>query len=218
MDFNKQSMRKVAMMVMFVTSLSMTHAQTFNEWFKQKKTQIEYLVDQIAALKAYGAVVNKGYEIAGDGLAAIFYNKDGDYRQHSDYFISLRSVKRGIKNYSKLPAIDNMKGQIEKQARQLLSVTTEFLTAGEKNYINRVCTGLVEKSKELATETAMIRSDDRLPMKDDERIQRVDKAYLEMQDLYRFSVSVTNGVRSLVVSRRGQAELLNRLSSLYGSR
>lgn len=218
MDFNKQSMRKVAMMVMFVTSLSMAHAQTFNEWFKQKKTQLEYLVDQIAALKAYGSVVNRGYEIAGDGLASIFYNKDGDYRQHSDYFISLRSVKRGIKNYSKLPAIDNMKSQIEKQARQLLSATTEFLTANEKKYINRVCTGLVEKSKELATETAMIRNDDRLQMKDDERIQRIDKAYLEMQDLYQFSVSFTSEVRSLVVSRRGRAELLNRISLLYGSK
>ena len=49
----------------------MESAQTLAEWTQQNKTQIKYLVEQIAALQAYALVAEKGYSIAKTGLNAI---------------------------------------------------------------------------------------------------------------------------------------------------
>jgi 3-phenylpropionate/cinnamic acid dioxygenase small subunit len=60
------------MVMMFLVNASLINAQTFDEWFKQKETQIKYLVEQIGALKAYGEVVKRGYDIAHNGLTNVF--------------------------------------------------------------------------------------------------------------------------------------------------
>ena len=48
-------------------SFQAAKAQTFAEWFQQKKTQIKYLTEQIAALEQYGNYVKQGYRIAQGG-------------------------------------------------------------------------------------------------------------------------------------------------------
>lgn len=52
----------------FVFSFQLAEAQTFDEWFRQKKTQKKYLVQQIAALKVYLGYLKEGYEIAQKGM------------------------------------------------------------------------------------------------------------------------------------------------------
>lgn len=64
-------MRKFLLIVMISFSACWVKAQTFNEWFKQKKTQIQYLIDQIAALQVYSQSLQKGYDIADAGLKFI---------------------------------------------------------------------------------------------------------------------------------------------------
>ncbi len=46
-------------------------AQNWNEWFRQKKTQIRYYVEQISALQVYIDLGQKGYGIYQDGLTVI---------------------------------------------------------------------------------------------------------------------------------------------------
>src|SRR3546814_4811730 len=59
-------------------------ATKWKEWFRQKKTQKEYLVMQIAALQAYIQVAKRGYEIAKTGLTTIGNIKDGDFNLHRE--------------------------------------------------------------------------------------------------------------------------------------
>src|SRR5690242_14181300 len=110
-------MRRMTLAGMFVMMAGMVHAQTFEEWFKQKETQIKYLVEQIIALKAYGEVMVKGYDIANKGLTNISGIKAGDYQQHSNYFLSLWKVKSDIKNYAKVASVYKMVAAIEQQRR-----------------------------------------------------------------------------------------------------
>ena len=46
-------MKKLLIMFLLGMLATTTQAQTFAEWFKQKKTQKKYLVQQIAALQVY---------------------------------------------------------------------------------------------------------------------------------------------------------------------
>jgi hypothetical protein len=191
-------------------------AQTFEEWFKQKETQIRYLVEQIGALKAYGEVINKGYDIAHNGLTNVFNNKEGDYRQHSNYFLSLWKVKTSVKSYSKVLSIFSIKADIEKQYRLIKPSTTGFLNDKERSYVNSVYANLISDCNDLADELQMIINDDHLQLKDDERIQRIDKIYLQMQHRYEFSQLFANEVKLLVMDRLKEAKEVNKLYSLHG--
>lgn len=204
------------MIGMFVIHANMLHAQTFEEWFKQKETQIKYLVEQIGALKAYGEVMNKGYDIAHNGLTNVFNSKDGDYQQQGNYFLSLWKVKPGVKSYSKVLSTLSMKTAIEKQYRLMKSSTTELLNDKERSYVNNVYLSLISGCNDLVDELTTVINDDQLQLKDDERILRIDKIYLDMQDRYQFSQSFANEIKLLVLSRVKEKNNVNKSYSLYG--
>lgn len=216
MDFNKRVMKKLILVAMLAIGVCVAKAQNFNEWFRQKQTQIKYLTEQIAALKAYGEVVNKGYAIAQNGLTEIFASKNGDYKQHTTYFNSLWKVKPGITGYSKVLSIYQMRDAMVKQQQLVMSLVTDLLTGKEKEYINSVYSNLIETCNNLITELNMITSDDQLQLKDDERIDRIDTIYLEMQDRYAFSQSFTAELKRLVMNRLKQKDESSKLSGLYG--
>lgn len=209
-------MRRMIIVGVLVMSAILVNAQTFDEWFKQKETQIKYLVEQIIALKGYAEVVNKGYDIAQNGLTSIADSKDGDHKQHSNYFLSLWKVKANIKSYSKVLSIYEMKADIERQYQLIKSSVSEFLNDKEKIYINAVYSNLCGHCSDLVNETEMVISDDQLQLKDDERIQRIDRIYFEMQDHYRFSQSFASEIKSLVTNRIKETNKIIKLSSLYG--
>jgi hypothetical protein len=208
-------MQRIIIVIVFVINASLLNAQTFDEWFKQKETLIKYLVEQIGALKAYGEVMNKGYDIAHNGLANVFNSKDGDYQQHSNYFLSLWKVKPGVKSYSKILSILSVKAAIEKQYRLMNSSATEFLNDKERSYVDNVCLNLTKGCNDLTAELEMVANDDQLQLKDNERIQRIDKIYLEMQDRYQFSQSFANEIKLLVIARLKERNEVGKLSSLY---
>jgi hypothetical protein len=209
-------MQKVIIVMVFLINACRVNAQTFEEWFKQKETQIKYLVEQIGALKAYGEVMNKGYDIAHNGLTNVFNSKKGDYRQHSNYFLSLWNVRPDIKSYSKVVCTYNMKANIEKQYQLIVSPATGFLNDKERTYIISVYMNLIGGCNDLLSELDMAINDDQLQLKDDERIQRIDKIYFQMQDRYQFSQLFGNEIKLLVIDRLKDGKEVNKLYSLYG--
>lgn len=208
-------MKKLVCFWICVVSTNLLNAQTFDEWFKQKETQIKYLLEQIAALKSYSEVINKGYDIAHNGLATIFNSKDGDFKQHGDYFLSLWMVKTGIKNYTKVASILETKAEVEKTNKAIKSLTTELLGAKERDYVNAVYSNLLNECNGLAGELKMIISDNQLQLKDDERLERIDKIYLQMQDRYEFSNYFSNQIKILALNRLREKKEVNKLSTLY---
>lgn len=208
-------MKKLVVFWICVMSTNFLNAQTFNEWFKQKETQLKYLLEQIAALKSYGEVINKGYDIAHNGLTTIFNNKDGDFKQHSDYFLSLWMVKTGIKSYSKVVSILRMETEVKKNTRAIKSFVTELLNAKERNYINAVYSNLLNECHGLADELKMVISDNQLQLKDDERLERIDKIYLQMEDRYEFSNYFSNQIKVLVLNRLREKNEVDNLSTRY---
>lgn len=209
-------MRSLIVAVVMVLITNMVKAQTFDEWFKQKETQIKYLIEQIAALEAYGEVVNRGYDIAHNGLTNVFGSKEADYKQHNSYFLSLWKVKPEIRNYSKVFSVYQMKGYVDKQQQLFKSSVTNFLVDKETDYINSVYSNLVGNSNNLISELYLITRDDQLQLKDDERINRVNRIYLEMERIYEFSQSFTNQAIILIANRLEEMKQTDKLSSLYG--
>jgi len=204
MDFLKSArMKKILLFLLLVSGASGLQAQTFAEWFQQKKTQKKYLLQQIAALQVYIGYAQKGYNIAKEGLTTIGGFTKGEFNLHTDYFNSLKSVNPEIKRYAKVADIIALQIKIvqnyNRTYRQINS--SDAFSNDELAYISRVFGRLLDDCDKTLDELITITTDSKLEMKDNERIDRIDKLYLDMQDKFTFSQSFSNDAKSLAASR-----------------
>lgn len=205
MDFNKSvRMKKILLfLLLFVSAAGSLQAQTFAEWFQQKKTEKKYLLQQIAALQVYIGYAKKGYKLAKEGLNTIGGFTRVEFNLHTDYFNSLKTVNPEIKRYAKIADIIALQIKIvqnyNRTHRRLNS--SDAFADDELAYISRVFNRLLSDCDKTLDELIAITTDGKLEMKDDERMKRIDQLYLDMQDKYTFSQSFSNEAKSLAASR-----------------
>jgi hypothetical protein len=198
-------MKRLFVMLTFCMGItSLVHGQTWEEWFRQKKTQKKYLLEQIAALKVYIDYARKGYKIASDGLGLIRKIKKGDLNLHAGYFASLNAVNPRIKNYSKVAAAIALQISIVKQLQQSLSGirTSGQFTADEIGYSEKVIERLLTDCLDSINELYLVITADQLALKDDERIKRIDQLYADMQNKHAFISSFSEEVGVLAMQRK----------------
>jgi len=183
--------------------MSCANAQTWNEWFRQKKTQKKYLIQQIAALKVYLKYLKEGYDVAKKGLGMIGDIKDGNFNDHSTYFASLSLVNPSIKQSGKIALIAQMQQQIMSEFNKLDDDCreNEYLTREELQYVRDVYSSMLAKCENSISELNTIVSDHSSQLKDDERIERIDLIYEDMSDKRDFARSFTNSTRMIMVQR-----------------
>ena len=180
-----------------------TKAQTFAEWTNQKKTQIKYLLQQIAANKVYIEYAQKGYSIARKGLNTIQHIKQGDFDLHRDFISSLSSVNPKVKSYARVADIIACQLRIVKTVGATIRNLKESnqFTSDELEYSKMVFERLLEESLKNLDELFVIISSGELQMKDDERIKRIDQLFIEMQDKYGFCQSFSDECSVLAMRR-----------------
>jgi hypothetical protein len=171
--------------------------QTFSEWFRQKKTQIQYLKDQIVALKAYQDMLEKGYEIATKGLDDIGSIKEADWNMHADHFGSLKEPKGAIRDDPRVQATRNLLAKIVENA----NVFSETVFAVENPSADLVAWAL--KTRNDATDIDIgsrfllddIVNGSDVSMQDDERLVILDQLYRGVQLMYRNSIHIMQDLR-----------------------
>lgn len=201
---------KMLFTILFLFFVATTEAQTAAEWTSQKKTQIKYLLKQIAANMVYIEYAQKGYGIARKELNTIQNLKKGDFHLHREFINSLGSVNPKVKSYARVADIIAYQLRIVK----IISTTMRNLkeshqfTSGELDYSKMVFERLLEESLKNLDELFLIITSGELEMRDDERIKRIDQIHLEMQDKYGFCQSFSDECSVLAMQRlRDQAEI-----------
>lgn len=211
-------MKRIVIVVLVLTVSVGAKAQTFKEWFEQKKTQIEYLVNQIAALKVYANTIEKGYRIAHEGLTVIGNIKKGDFSLHSNYFSSLKLVNPQIKTYWKVADIIQTEVSIIKsynRQNKLLHSSRSF-TSDEVKYCSAVFSNLLDGCNDIIDELIAMTTDHRLQMKDDERMERIDELHAAIKDRQKFILSFESEISLLAVQRARDQNDVVLLRSLLG--
>ena len=190
-------------MVLCAANLS---AQTRAEWFSQKSTQKKYLLEQIAALQVYSGYLAKGYSIANDGLNTIKSIKNGDLIQHTNYFTLLVTVNSQIKRDKKVADIIAMQISIVKQSGKAIKSyrNNHHFTPTEVNYLQSVFNTLISNCAKNLDELLDLITDGKLQMKDDERIESIDKIYSDMQDKQEFARAFSNNAADLSMQRSNE--------------
>jgi len=211
-------MKKLLFVLILILGAQVSYGQTWKEWFKQKKTQIEYYLKQIAALKVYTDYLQKGYGIAKDGTKLINDIKHGDFNLHNGYFNSLKSVSPAVRNYSKVASIISDQIAIQKLFRKLITYCNHVdqLTPSEKEYIRSVYSHLnVESGKDIDELTLVITSGE-LEMKEDERLKKIDQLYSSTRDKLFFSRSFSNQVTQLIHQRLSELLETEKSKKIFG--
>jgi hypothetical protein len=182
-------------------------AQTWNEWFKQKKTQRKYLVEQIAALKVYLGYVKEGYQIVQRGLYTIDNIQNGNFNLHRDFFSSLKNVNPAIAKSVKMADIMMFQIGILRDVNQIRKQATSEnkFTPQEIHYLSKVCSNLLFLSDANIAELTSLITSGNLEMKDDERLLRINKIYNEMQDQFAFAHEFNASAQSLSAARKENA-------------
>ena len=180
---------KIILMLCAILFASSAKSQTYDEWFRQKKTKLKYIAQQIAAFEVYAGYFKKGYKIVDEGWNAINDIKHGDFDLHNNYFTSLKQVNSSIGDYDKVHGITNLQMQILQvdDAIKKFIQDNENIQANEKEYIAKVMSNLLSKCADNLNELKTLTTNDSLAMKDDERLKRIDDLYTDMQDKYAFA-------------------------------
>lgn len=211
-------MKKILILFLFGMFATTTQAQTFAEWFQQKETQNQYLIQQIAALQVYIGYMQKGYSIAKEGLNTIGELKRGELNLHNGYFNSLKNVNPKIKQYAKVADIIAMQAIIiQRYGRTLRHVRKSgAFNSEELDYIMRVLGRLLDGCENTLDELIAVTSDGNLEMKDDVRLERIDILYQDMADKNTFSQSFNNETMVLAASRIKENNDVQTSRALYG--
>jgi hypothetical protein len=198
-------MKKVlSVTIIFLLAGLCAKAQTFDEWFKQNKTQIKYLIQQIAAYQIFESNLTDGYNISGIGLTFIDTVKTSEYNLHSNYFSSLKVVSPAVTGYSRTRDIISLSSAIVSNLNSLKKIIqTGIMTASDISYLNSVYSNMISRCNNSLDELTNLVTDGMYSMTDDQRINRIDRIYAEVKDKYAFSQSFTSEAALLSAQRQG---------------
>ncbi|MDB4926588.1 hypothetical protein [Mucilaginibacter sp.] len=213
---DKRRKLKGACLVSYILILvsAESHAQTFAEWFSQKKTQIKYLTEQIAALNACETSLKQGYAMMKIEWTAIGNFKNGEFGLHQNYYNSLSQVNPLVKNSTDLPTIHAEQQSIISQFNSVQHLAG--LSASEQTYIGLVQQNIIGQcAKDLDDLQTVLTSGD-LVMTDDERIKRINQITAVFKDKYLFTCSFCTQIRLLAIQRNQVDQSIQTLNQLYG--
>ena len=207
----------VLFFVLYSCFLKSASAQTWDEWFRQKKTQIKYLTQQIAALQVYEGYLSRGYQIAKQGLDAIGKGKNDEFNLHQQFFTSLSLVNPAIKHYTRIADIIalqyNTLAQYKlcmKEARQ-----NQQVSGSEIGYINSVFASLLKDCANDIGDLILLTTDNQLQLSDDERLHRMDALYNRMLDKNNFAQHFHNELGVLIRNRQNEQKETLSIKELF---
>lgn len=178
-------------------------AQTFNELFRQKKTQIKYLTKQIAELQVYLGYVKKGYTIVSSGLNTFHNIKNGEFSLHDLYYTSLVLVNPRIRNSPTVLATINHLKYILKATNslQVLLRIENLLPKTQKDYFSVCLKRLLEDIEQTHQELIELITDKNLQLTDNERLDRLNnlnkRSTSQLAFTHQFSAEVFMLIQSL---------------------
>jgi hypothetical protein len=185
-------MTRIIMLFLLVPFSTGVWGQTFDEWFQQKKTQLDYLRQQIAALQTYMKTTEDGYGIVQRGTEGITGVKKEDYSLHSGYFESLENVRPAITRYPVIGAAVRLQNQLIELATET-NAQAEALS-GWSGTVAAFFRGMLADCSTDLDILMNLATDGQVQMTDAERLTAIDRLYRRMKERYIAGIQVREAV------------------------
>lgn len=203
-------------LVLMVLNLQPLLAQKGSEWFRQKKTQTRYLFEQIAALRIYADMAQKGYRLASSGLNTISDFSKGEFSLHNAYISGLKQVNPSIRNSAKAAGIIEMQLMISRGFKGISDYG--LLSFSNQEYVHQVRDNLWQLCLDDLEELLLVFTAGKVEMDDRQRLERLDRVYFSMRERLAFAQHFQQQVLGLINSRDDEQRTIKSLWGLHGLR
>ena len=171
-----------------------------------QSTEIQQLllnVEKLAQLKKILSNMKKGYEIVSNGYSAIKDISKGNFNLHEAFLDGLMQVSPTVRKYKKIGEIISFQTQLVKEYKSAFRrfEASNLFNANEIKYMGNVYTNLFNKSLQNLDELTMVITAGKLRMSDDERLNAIDRMYIDMRDKLVFLRTFNNENNVLAIQR-----------------
>jgi hypothetical protein len=214
----KEKATRKVMIVVFVLMAGIfipreSTAQTFAEWFSQKKTQKKYLLEQIAALQVFSGYLHQGYQIASGGLGSISGYIKEENGLHAAYYDRLKIAGSEVRNNPMVQEIMAKQKDITNRLQGMERIAN--LSPAERDYIKKVCAAVLSDCARQLDDLQLAIGDDRAAMSDSERLELIKRVHGCIADNYRFASRFTAQAKLISVQRLQEQRQVGVAKKLY---
>jgi hypothetical protein len=189
-------------------------AQTFAEWFAQKKTQKKYLLQQIVALQVFSVSLKQGYQIASNGLGSVSGSLKIENGLHTTYYNRMKTVSPVVKNNAMVKEIMAWQQDVLIRLKDISQIGG--MTTDEKSYLENVRAAVLKDCDQQLTTLQAVITDGKIEMSDAERLVLVTKIRTAMMENYRFASGFALHAKVYAVRRQQEQNEVVVTKQIYG--
>lgn len=175
-------------------------------------------VEKLTQFKQILSDMKKGYQILEGGYNTIKDISEGNFSLHKLFLDGLMQVSPTVRKYRRVAEIIDYEATLVKEYRTAFERFRKDGNFNEKelSYLGNVYGNLLEQSLRNLDELTAVMTAGKLRMTDDERLQAIDRIYMEMQDKVGFLRDFNNNTAVLAVQREREKNDVESVRKNYG--
>lgn len=187
---------------------------------KGQSQEIQQLILNIEKLSQFKKILSdmkKGYDILNGGYKAVKDLSEGNFSLHKTFLDALMQVSPVVQHYKRVGDIVNYQLLLIKESKRAINRFTKSgsFTFQEIKYFEKVYSNLSKQSLRNLDELTTIVTADKLRMSDDERLEAIDKIYLDMQEKVLFLKAFNSSSNILALQRIKEKSNVSALRDNY---
>ncbi|ASZ13721.1 TerB family tellurite resistance protein [Chitinophaga pendula] len=182
--------------------------------------QLALNVEKLSQFKQILSDLKKGYEILSGGYNTIKNISQGNFQLHKLFLDGLLEVNPAIKKYSRIADIIDEQVAIVKEYKKAFQYakSSGSFTVSEIDYMGRVYSRLFNASLQNLDDLITVITSSSLRMSDEERLNAIDRIYMEIQDKLVFLRQFNNSNSVLALQRMKEQREVDRMTAIEGLR
>lgn len=183
----------------------------------QEMQQLVLNIEKLTQFKQILKDMKNGYRILNGGYNTIKDLSQGNFSLHQTFIDGLMQVSPAVRKYKRIGAIANYQMLLVKEYKGALKRFKSISLFNDKEiqYIEKVYANLFKQSLRSLDELTTVVTANKLRMSDDERLESIDRIYLDMQDKLLFLRNFNANTSVLSVQRSKEYNDVDSLKELY---
>lgn len=183
----------------------------------QEMKQLVLNIEKLTQFKQILKDMKNGYRILSGGYNTIKDLSQGNFSLHKTFMDGLMQVSPAVRKYKRIGEITNYQMLLVKEYKGALKKfkNSSLFNDKEIQYIEKVYANLFKQSLRNLDELTTVVTANKLRMSDDERLESIDRIYLDMQDKLLFLRNFNANTSVLSVQRSKEHNDVNSFRELY---
>lgn len=180
--------------------------------------QLVLNIEKLTQFKQILSDMKKGYQILEGGYNTVKNISEGNFNLHKTFLDGLLEVSPAVRNYRCVKDIVNCQLLLVKEYRNAYDRfrKDDNFNGDEIAYLGQVYDNLFQQSLRNLDELLVIITAGKTRMSDDERLQAIDRIYVDMQDKLMFLRHFNNNTTVLAVQRAKERNDAQTVRKIYG--